>query len=142
MAAKKMPQKAETKEEAAKKTPQETKQENSPSIEVRIDRMVDYVGSSVKAFASANIGGAFAIHGIKVIDSEKGLFVSMPQTRYEKDGKMKYSDIFHAITADARTELNHAVLDAYEIKLGEDMVQGQGTDSQLEEENPFLGQAM
>lgn len=86
-------------------------------INARIDRMPNHEGSKVKAIASANIGGAFAIHGIKVIDSEKGLFVQMPQTAYEKDGRKKYSEIFHPITADSRSELNSAVLEAYEQRL-------------------------
>lgn len=86
-------------------------------IKARIDRMLDYEDSKVKAIASANIGGAFAIHGIKVIDSEKGLFVQMPQSSFEKDGKKKYSDIFHPITADSRNELNAQVLEAYEQRL-------------------------
>ena len=86
-----------------------------PSIQVRIDRLNDYEGSSVRAFASANIGGAFAIHGIRVVDSQKGLFVSMPQNSYtDSNGNKKYSDIFHAVTAEARSELNDKVLEAYE----------------------------
>lgn len=89
-------------------------------IKAQIDRMVSYEDSKVKAIASANIGGAFAIHGIKVIDSEKGLFVQMPQTSYEKDGKKQYNDIFHPITADSRNELNAEILAAYEQKLSED----------------------
>ena len=39
------------------------------SISARIDRMVDSANSKVKAVASVTIGGAFAVHGIKVIDS-------------------------------------------------------------------------
>lgn len=42
------------------------------NISARIDRMVDSVNSKVKAVASVTIGGAFAVHGIKVIDSQKG----------------------------------------------------------------------
>ena len=104
----------------AKKT--NTPKENRytvPAVAARIDRLVDYEGSKVKAIASANIGGAFAIHGIKVIESQKGLFVQMPQSSYEKDGKKQYTDQFHPITADARNELNAAVMEAYEEKLSE-----------------------
>ena len=43
------------------------------SISARIDRMFDSSNSKVKAVASVTIGGAFAVHGIKVIDSQKGL---------------------------------------------------------------------
>ena len=57
------------------------------SISARIDRMVDSANSKVKAVASVTIGGAFAVHGIKVIDSQKGLFVQMPQSSYEKGGQ-------------------------------------------------------
>ena len=62
-------------------------------IKARIDRMIDDEGSKAKAIASANIGGAFAIHGLRVIGSAKGLFVQMPQTSYGKDGRRLYSDI-------------------------------------------------
>lgn len=95
-------------------------------IKVHIDRIVGYKESKVKAIASANIGGAFAIHGIKVIDSKKGLFVQMPQTSYEKDGETHYSEIFHPVTADARNELYNAVLTAYGHKLEEAQSQENG----------------
>lgn len=102
---------------AAKKQaapPREQKQK-TPPVHVRIDRLNDYEGSSIRAFASASIGGAFAIHGIRVVDSQKGLFVSMPQNSYtDGNGNTKYSDIFHAVTAEARAELNGRVLEAYE----------------------------
>ena len=100
-------------------------QESLPAVSARIDRMVDFEGSKTKAIASANIGGAFAIHGIKIMDSDKGLFVSMPQSKYEKDGKTHYSEIFHPVTADARNELYNAVLTAYGQKLDEEQSQEQ-----------------
>ena len=91
-----------------------------PNITARIDRLLEQDDSSVKAYASVNIGGAFAVHGIKVIDSVKGIFVSMPSNSYKKDGKVEYSDICHPITAEARNELIEKVTEAYEIKLGEE----------------------
>lgn len=109
---------------ATKKSPQKPAAEkvrDPVSITARIDRLVDYEGSNIKAVASVNVADAFAIHGLKVIDSEKGLFVSMPQSRYEKDGKTQYSDICHPITAEARTKLSDTVLAAYEQKLQEDV---------------------
>lgn len=85
-------------------------------MKVRIDRVVDYENSRVKAIASASVG-PFAVHGIRVIDGQKGLFVQMPQNSYTKDGKTQYSDIFHPVTAEARTELYNKVLSAYQQKL-------------------------
>lgn len=107
--------------------PQTDKQSLLPEITVRIDRMLDYDGSKVKAIASANIGGAFAVHGLRVIDSQKGLFVQMPQSSYEKNGQRKYSDLFHAVTAQARQELVSAVMEAYQ----EQLAQGQSADEEL-----------
>ena len=88
-------------------------------IRVRIDRMLNMDDSKIRAIASANIGDAFAIHGIKVIDSDKGPFVQMPQTSYIKNGKTKYSELFHPITADSRNELYNEILNAYDQKLQE-----------------------
>ena len=136
---------------ATKKTssraPAKEQKHRSPSISARIDRLVDYENTKVKAIASANIGGAFAIHGIRVIDSQKGLFVQMPQNSFQKDGKTEYSDIFHPVTAEARSELNSKVLEAYEQKLNEveseneDLDEGEDLDEQ-DEGAPAFGQSM
>lgn len=129
------------------KTHAKEQKRSSPSITARIDRLVDYENSKVKAVASANIGGAFAIHGLRVIDSQKGLFVQMPQNSFQRGGKTEYSDIFHPITAEARRELNSKVLEAYKQKLteieGEDeaLDEGESLDEQ-DEEAPTLGQSM
>ena len=129
------------------KAPAKEQKRSAPNISARIDRLVDYENSKVKAIASVNIGGAFAIHGLRVIDSQKGLFVQMPQNSFQKDGKTEYSDIFHPITAYARTELNSKVLEAYEQKLdeveseNEDLDEGEDLDEQ-DEDAPAFGQSM
>ena len=93
-----------------------------PMVEVRIDKMLD--GSTkTKAFASANLFGQFAIHGLRVVETDKGRFIAMPQESYEKNGEKKYTDTFHPITAGARTMLVEAVNNAYEQKLAEQMAQ-------------------
>lgn len=110
----------------------------TPKVEARIDRILTGDGKT-KAFASATIGGAFAIHGIHVIDSEKGIFVAMPQESYTKNGEKKYTDTFHAITAEARTALIEAVDAAYAQKLEELEEQGQQEEA---EEAPEQGMGM
>ena len=85
-----------------------------PSLTAKIDKLVNFEDNNLKAFASVTIGGAFTIHGLKVMDSLNGLFVSMPSTKYEKNGKTQYSENFHAITKGARDELSRIVLEAYE----------------------------
>ncbi|MFR8334702.1 MAG: SpoVG family protein [Oscillospiraceae bacterium] len=99
-------------------TKKKQQEATTPQVEARIDRLMDG-DFKTKAFASATIGGAFAVHGIRVIESDKGRFISMPQDSYKKNGETKYNDTFHAITAEARNALVDAVNDAYEQKLQE-----------------------
>ena len=94
---------------------------NIPTIQARIDHITGY--EKVKAFASANIGGAFAIHGLRVVDGEKGLFVAMPSTSFQRDGKTEYQETFHPVSGEARKALNDAVLQAYEQKLSEEQTE-------------------
>lgn len=124
----------QTKETAPKKG-QELK------LNARIQKLVDNPGGKVKAVASVSIGGAFAIHGIKIIDSEKGMFVAMPNEKWtDADGQTKYKDAFHAITAEARTDLVNTVMTAYEQKLRESETQDKRSSEDAEtasdEENP------
>ena len=43
---------------------------NMVGIEAKIDRLIEREGSNLKAVASATIGGAFAVHGIRISDSQ------------------------------------------------------------------------
>ena len=103
---------------------QEAKQgQRLPSIRADINWMNPNEDENVRANASVTIGGAFAVHGLRVMNHpEKGDWVSMPSYK----GQNGYKDIFHAITADARQQMNDAVLNAYEQKLAEQMEQEQG----------------
>lgn len=92
----------------------------SKDLSIRIDRLVDREDSHVKAYASATIGGAFAIHGLRVVDSEKGLFVQMPQRSFKRgDGENEFTDMFHPVTADARKAISENVLAAFAEKVKE-----------------------
>lgn len=74
----------------------------------------------VRAIADVTLDGAFAIHGLKLIEGDKGMFVSMPYSQWkDKDGSLKNTDIVHPITADARSELYHAVRDAYKAEMAQ-----------------------
>ncbi|GHU35977.1 hypothetical protein FACS1894105_05580 [Clostridia bacterium] len=82
---------------------------SSVKLDVRVYPIEDS-GNNVKAFANVGIEDLVAINGIRVVDSEKGMFVSMPQS---KDREGKYRDIAFPINGELRKELNKAVLDAY-----------------------------
>lgn len=70
-----------------------------PYIKARIDKLVDVEDCNTKAFASVTVGGAVAIHGIRVMNSRKGLFVAMPASNYvDENGETKFSEIAHPIS--------------------------------------------
>ena len=80
--------------------------------DVRI-RRVEKEGK-MKAVVSITIENEFVVHDIKVIEGEKGLFIAMP-SRKASDGE--YRDIAHPINAEFRTEIEEAVLAAYNEEL-------------------------
>ena len=93
-------------------------------VNAKITKLIDKPDSSIKAFASVTLDGYFAVHGIKVCDSEKGLFVSMPSTSYTSNGETKYRDTFHPITKGAREALTQAVLDKYDEAISQSQDEG------------------
>lgn len=82
------------------------------SITVTDVRVKKYENNNekIKAVASVTIDDTFVIHDIKVIDSEKGLFIAMPSKK-SPDGKFK--DIAHPINTDTREMLQKMILDKY-----------------------------
>lgn len=107
---KKPTEQAEKKNEAVQN---ETEQQPIPNISVKIDKLYDDDTKKLKAFASANIG-PFAVHGIRVFENEKGMFVSMPSVSYKDgQGNTQYDDVFHPVTKEAREALVKNVIDEY-----------------------------
>lgn len=82
--------------------------QNALDISVKIYPQEDK--GKLLAFASATIGGCFAVNGIRLMDSDKGMFVSMPQNK-GNDGK--YHDICCPTTKEMRKALDAAVLGEY-----------------------------
>ena len=74
----------------------------------------------MKAVASVTIDDAVAVHNVKVIKTDDKTFVAMPFEAYKnKDGKETRRDGVHPITSEVRTELEEAVITAYEQKIAE-----------------------
>lgn len=65
----------------------------------------------MRAVVSVTFDDAFAVHDIKVIEGDKGLFIAMPSKK-SNDGEFR--DICHPITSGMRDELQKMILDAYE----------------------------
>ncbi|HHW29145.1 MAG TPA: septation regulator SpoVG [Syntrophomonadaceae bacterium] len=78
--------------------------------EVRI-RKVNQDGSRMKAVCSVTFDDVFVVHDIKVVESEKGLFIAMPSKRTPAG---EFRDIAHPITSEARQFIQDAILKAYQ----------------------------
>lgn len=76
---------------------------------------------SVLAYASATLNGCFAIRGIKIVNGEKGAFVSMPS--YKTGGR--FQDVCFPITKEFREQLHATVLEAYQQELAQLSQRGQ-----------------
>ena len=72
--------------------------------DVRI-RKVEKEGK-MKAVVSITIENEFVIHDIKIIDSDKGLFIAMPS---KKDGNGDFKDIAHPINPEVRSMFEQAI---------------------------------
>ncbi|MGL4987744.1 MAG: septation regulator SpoVG [Cetobacterium sp.] len=64
----------------------------------------------LKAYADVTFEECFVIHGLKVIDGQKGMFVAMP-SRKMPDGE--YKDIAHPITPELRKDITDSVIEKY-----------------------------
>lgn len=65
----------------------------------------------LKAFVSITLGNCFAVNGIRVVEGNKGVFVSMPNRKDTKNDK--FLDIAHPINNDFREKMVKAILDEY-----------------------------
>jgi stage V sporulation protein G len=79
------------------------------NISVKIVKTFPQV-HKLKAFADLVIENSFVVHGLKVIDTARGLLVAMPSIKVGDE----HLDIFHPITREAREGMANAVLSAYE----------------------------
>ena len=81
------------------------------SVNVRVTEKED---SRMKGIASVLVDDCFAIHDIRIIEGEKGLFIAMPSRKTQSG---EYRDIAHPITPECRKMFEDAVLDEYKKEL-------------------------
>ena len=77
--------------------------------DVRIYKMEG--AGNLRAYATVTLDDAYVVHGLKIMEGESGLWVSMPAS---KNKKGEFKDIFHPISREAREALVSAVIEAYE----------------------------
>lgn len=64
----------------------------------------------LKAVASITIDEAFAVHELRIIEGNEGLFVAMPS---RKTAEGTFRDIAHPINIETRKMVEEVVLEAY-----------------------------
>ena len=74
-------------------------------------RKIEKEGSRMKGIASVLLDDSFAVHDIRIIEGEKGLFIAMPS---KKTPTGDYRDIAHPINPEVRAMFEEAILKAYE----------------------------
>ena len=74
-------------------------------------RKIEKEGSRMKGIASVLLDDSFAVHDIRVIEGDNGLFIAMPSRQTTTGG---YSDIAHPINAETRQVFEKEIIEAYE----------------------------
>ena len=70
----------------------------------------------LKAYATIVFDNSFIIRDLKIIEGNKGYFVSMPSRR-RKDGTFR--DIVHPLNSDTRTNIENMVIEEFKRSAGE-----------------------
>lgn len=73
-------------------------------------RKVEKEDSRMKGIASVLLDDCFAIHDLKIIEGDTGLFVAMPSRKTATGG---YRDIAHPINPETRKMFEETILEAY-----------------------------
>ena len=124
---------AKTNSKTTSKSATKEQKREVPNINVRINSLRND-DTHIKGYASANIGDAFAVHNISIIEGKNGLFMSMPQRSYQdENGEKKYADIFHAVTKEAYDALNGKVMEAYKEAQSQSEAQTAADEQDFEE---------
>lgn len=71
---------------------------------------IEKEGSRMKGIASVLIDESFAVHDIRIIEGDNGLFIAMPSRKTATGG---YRDIAHPINPEIRSMFEEAILEAY-----------------------------
>lgn len=73
-------------------------------------RKIEKESSRMKGIASVLIDDSFAVHDIRIIEGDNGLFIAMPSRKTAVGG---YRDIAHPINPEVRTMFEEAIFEAY-----------------------------
>ena len=100
---------AEYKKQAQTAPKQNAQNPQAPVVRAKIERLITDEESKVKAYASVTIGGMFAVHGVRVYQTENGgNYVSMPFNRYARRNHCGFVRTVRGGKADRRGWQGHS----------------------------------
>ena len=73
-------------------------------------RKIEKEGSRMKGIASVLIDDSFAVHDIRIIEGDNGLFTAMPSRKTATGG---YRDIAHPINPEVRKMFDDTIIAEY-----------------------------
>ena len=73
-------------------------------------RKIEKENSRMKGIASVLIDDSFAVHDIRIIEGDNGLFIAMPSRKTPTGG---YRDIAHPINPEVRKMFEEAILEEF-----------------------------
>ena len=79
-------------------------------------KKIDKENSRMKGIASVLLDDCFAVHDIRIIEGDNGLFIAMPSRRGSEGG---YKDIAHPIRSTTREQMQTMILNKYKEEFPE-----------------------
>lgn len=69
------------------------------------------IEGKLKAYLTVTFDDSFAVHNIKIIEGNDGLFIAMP-SRQTRSGE--YKDVAHPVNTEFRNKMQERILSEYE----------------------------
>ena len=73
-------------------------------------RKIEKEGSRMKGIASVLLDDSFAVHDIRIIEGDNGLFTAMPSRKTTTGG---YRDIAHPVNSKVRKMFDDTIIEEY-----------------------------
>lgn len=116
----------------AKAAPRQESNAREAVIGVSARAYLSHGNGPTLANITVDLGGEYAIKGIRVVQGKNGPFVAMPQRKVNGE----YQDMVFTVTKEARARLTDTVMDAYEQALEQTAKQSEA------QERPAPGMSM
>lgn len=78
-------------------------------------KKVENSNGRLLGYADVTVDDAIAIHGIKILEGEKGLFVAFPSERRvnKENDSVSFSDVVHPVNQETRDIFEKAIIESF-----------------------------